>query len=217
MAARVDIEPEDIERVVLHETVRACGYRRPGKNGVGVYLTGPVLTRYCGRLPLPLHSCPVCGGGIHRSRGWTWIEPRTLWGVTGCDEPHCSTCLAGKGMPEGKHGLLWAGERYWPTPQHWLFEAQQLGASRRLASVPRGFELGRTVVYMAHAKTPRGHGVFAVWKPLYVDLVVEDEQRPPETALRIAQAVGDGARIVRIVSVPVQTELELGKVAEAAV
>jgi hypothetical protein len=52
-----------------------------------------------------------------------------------------------------KAGLLWIGERFYPTPNDFTWEAAQLGISRRIAAVPRDFRLGVTWVLLAHPKT----------------------------------------------------------------
>lgn len=221
--------------VVSTEAARGCGYRKPDKTGVGIYLVAPGMGYPCARLPLPLHACPVCSGGIKPSRSWTWIEPRKLFAdAPPCKlEParskgrgpqlhvECRVCLAGHAMPEGRHGILWIGEGYYKQPHDFLAEAQKMGVSRKVSAIPKGFKLGETVVYLAHrfavpprkpvseahtvlmklaGATPEGTpGVFAIFKPSGVDLVIDDEHNVPERAEKLAEQVGDGARIVKVV------------------
>lgn len=155
------------------ETERGCGYRKLG----GLYMIGGGEMFTCHRLPFPLHVCPTCGGGIKQARGWSWIQPRALFKEDNeprCippDEhvharrltrgrrqpsaaPHaCVMCPAGgqAGTPE-RAGLLWVGERFYPTPEDFLHEAQTQGISKRLSQLPKDFEPGITVVYVAHPK-----------------------------------------------------------------
>jgi hypothetical protein len=163
---------------ISHEQARGCGYRKPAKDGVGVYLVGPGDGVPCGRLPFKLHACPVCGGGIKASRGWNWIEPRKLfvpfyppdtmcgsdqlfdW-PTGGVNPRavrlfCQTCPLGGAIPEGKHGLIWVGEGFYKTPEDFMAESRRMGVSRKIQQIPKDFELGKTWVFLAHRLTPTG-------------------------------------------------------------
>lgn len=193
--------------LVLKEQARGCGYRKPAKDGVGIYLVGPAFGIRCGRLPLPLGVCPVCSCGIKPSRSWTWIEPRKLFsGAPECQMVSCGVCPAGAAMPEGRHGLLWVGEGFYKTPEDFRREAGRMGISRKLSALPKGFELGTTWVFLAHRhavdgehiEAPRTAGVFSVFKPTHVDLVIADEHNVPEKATKLAEQIGDGARIVRV-------------------
>jgi len=214
------------------ESARGCGFRKPDKTGVGIYLVAPGMGYPCARLPLPLHACPTCSGGIKPSRSWTWIEPRKLFasaphcpleplvsvsqiaGIKGKRQlaVECRVCFAGHAMPEGRHGLLWIGEGFYKTPQNFLAEAQRMGVSRKVSAVPKGFNLGETVVYLAHrlaitvpvAERVPGEptekpGVFAIFKPAGIDLVIDDEKNVPERAEKLAEQIGTGARIVKVV------------------
>ena len=207
------------------EARRGCGYRKPSKSGVGIYLVGPDTQLPCGRLPLPLTHCTCCGAGIKPSRGWTWINPRQLFGLPERPCPPqrvnnkfarlaCGTCAAGGGMPEGQHGLLWIGEAYYPKPEDFTREAARLGLSRKLKALPRGFELGVTQVYLAHRRAiwnPETQeytaGVFSTFRPVGIDLVVDDDAAPPERAVQLAEHFGDKARILKVVPLEKQTDL----------
>lgn len=68
-----------MEVTISTEQARGCGYRKPAKDGVGIYLVGDGLGAPCGLLPVPLGVCPCCGGGIKQTRGWTWITPQSLF------------------------------------------------------------------------------------------------------------------------------------------
>ena len=161
------------------EQARGCGYRKPAKDGVGIYLVGGGLSEPCGLLPYPLDVCPCCGGGVKATRGWTWVTPQLLFGksdvlskVAGIErecslsrklrvvgqnttrELGCPTCPIGS-PPPGKHGLLWIGESFYKTPDDFYREAGTQGVSRKIKAVPKEFKLGETWVLLAHRKAVR--------------------------------------------------------------
>lgn len=76
--------PVKIEQV--HDRPRRCGLRHKG-----LYLMGESFSRECGRLPIPLDHCPVCGQrvdparsavpgykGLNVSRAWTIVNLAAL-------------------------------------------------------------------------------------------------------------------------------------------
>ena len=151
------------------ESKRGCGFRKVG----GLYLMGDKGGRPCGRMPLPLEVCPACGEGIKQSRGWTWIDPSKLFKGTECARPlhlafvdlvlpgrpeSCASCpLHNLGEWE-RAGLLWIGSGFYPTPQHFMEEAKELGISKRISGVPR----------------------FRVFKPTRIEKVVTQSQAQDE-------------------------------------
>jgi len=229
--------------ITTHEEKRGCGYRKPSKSGVGIYLVGPAFDAPCGRMPFELKACPTCGGGIKPSRGWNWITPSELFkrpegtGRCGAYEGEdsasirwldvCVSCPLGGAIPEGKHGLIWIGEGHYPTPEDFLMEAKRMGLSRKIGALPKGFELGKTVVYLAHRKAFRESpvrmkdgtlnydaerflpGIFATFKPTGVDLVIADADAVPEKAEKLAEKIGDGARIVKVIPKGEQVSLPI--------
>jgi hypothetical protein len=221
-----------VEAMVVTEERRGCGYRKPAKDGVGIYLVGPKTGLPCERLPWPLDRCPCCGGGVKPSRGWQWIVPRTLIGlpVAPCAGPRpaiaprdaemlCRLCPLGLGMPAGRHGLLWIGERFYPSPDDFMQEARRMGLSRKIRAVPREFVLGETVVYLAHRATPlgefdeetgsmkRGPAIFTTFRPTGIDLVVADAQAVPEKAQHLAEQY-PGARILQVVPAAAEADAQ---------
>jgi hypothetical protein len=203
---------------VVTESKRGCGYRKPSKGGVGIYLVGPGFSESCGRLPLYLHVCPTCSGGIKFSRAWTWINPRALFASgPDCRFPAsrwvvCTGCPMGDAAPE-KAGLLWVGEKHYPTPESFLAEAARMGVSKKLPAIPKGFEMGTTRVYLAHKKAVElddgmAPGIFSVFMPSGVDLVIDDEHSVPERAEKLAEKLGDDARIIKVI--PDEEQLHLG-------
>lgn len=156
------------------EARRGCGYRKVG----GLYMVGGPLASPCGRLPLELHVCPACNAGIKQTRAWQWIKPRILLasappcfvaggppkriiagGVAITHERAifgelgtCHDCpLDPANLPE-RAGLIWVGEKFYPTPDAFMREARELGVSRRIPAVPRNFVLGETWVLIAHPR-----------------------------------------------------------------
>lgn len=173
-----------------YEAPRGCGRRKPG----GKYLVsgGPAVD--CGRLPLPLDRCPTCGHGIKATRGWTWLDLKPLTESRACGAPlkECDSCPLG--APDGptQAGLLWVGSAFYSTPKEFLREASRMGISRRIAQVPKGFEIGRTWVLLAHRK-PAPHA-FAMFRPERIEYVVRDEDTPE----RLEKLAARGFTLVRV-------------------
>lgn len=138
------------------EAKRGCGYRKVG----GLYMVSGGLASPCGRLPIELHVCPTCNAGIKQTRAWQWIKPRALLANgAACDltpmvgrTTRCAACpLDPENLPETA-GLLWIGEKFYPTAREFMAEAHRLGVSRRIPAIPRNFKLGETWVLVAHPK-----------------------------------------------------------------
>jgi len=177
------------------EARRKCGYRKVGK----LYLEGDWLPIECDR-DLRLKVCPVCGHGIRQQRGWHKIVPLHLFGVHGAVNgtpvqvsgackcvPTCMMCYP----PEGVHGLLWVGRAFYKTPNDFVAEAKSLGISKAIPAIPHWFEIGKSVVYLAHPKCKmmvqdEGElmptlkevpGVFLAWRPLRITRLFWESQR----------------------------------------
>ena len=192
------------------EAKRGCGYRKVG----GLYMVGEAGGIPCDRLPIPLEICSCCGQGIKQGRGWQWVDiaglvggnhmvpipPDILYkgGVSesgygykatyqecGCLSGACPLCYNVAAL--GKGGLLWIGQQFYPTIEDFEAEARQLGISRRISTVPRGFEVGKHYVLFAH---PRGvakvineleaiyvPAIFRVWKPVRIERIYNESQR----------------------------------------
>ena len=196
---------------------RGCGFRKPG----GIYLIGPPTNSPCCKLPKKLTICPTCGGGIHVSRSWTWVDADKIFGIIDDGDNYLSGCLR---PPEqkifnpcplskhmGKSGLLWIGEQFYKTPADFLQEAQEVGISRRIPAVPKNFKLGETWVLLAHR-----HGIhkininesggdalsthefipaiFSVFRPTAVEYVVKGN----ETEAELEQLVKRGLSPVEV-------------------
>jgi len=138
------------------EGARGCGHRKGG----GLYLVSGTLSEPCPKLPIELHVCPVCGGGVKRARGFTWITPDPLLDPG----PHGSTshdlvCPLGSAVDWSngvRAGLIWVGAKFYPTPGAFMSEATSMGVSRRITQVPRGLKVGETWIALAHARAIPG-------------------------------------------------------------
>jgi hypothetical protein len=211
----------------VHEKKRGCGYRQPG----GLYLRTDGLGRECGALPIETTVCPTCHHGIKQARGWTWINLAELASVRGCPlneivatvegEPDgCGNCPIADAMIQ-MAGLIWIGEKFYPTPGHFSREAVAMGVSRRLPGrhIPRDFRLGETWVCLAHPKaipvpmaviTEGGEigrvqfkpGIFHVFRPSRIEYCVKEGDT--DEALEAMEKRG----ITLVKVVPVQEEPE---------
>lgn len=117
----------------------------------------------------------------------------------------CGECPMADPVTLGRVGLLWIGEQFYPTVEDFQREASKMGISRRVASVPKGFVLGKTWVLLAHRKaisTPDGPrpGVFRLFRPEAIERIVPEDVSPDEVAS--LKARGIDAVIVRPVTDP---------------
>ena len=186
----------DVIRLDGLEPRRGCGYRHIGK----LYLIGEGLGKVCHRLPLKLpEECPCCGAGIKFHRGFQWINPQQIFGFcyecttssTPLCDPSCPVC-----NPPEKVGLMWVGERYYPRTIDFTMEAEKYGISKAIASVPKGLELGKTWVYLAHRKavveqvedenTLTGYreehvpGIFYAFRPVRIEMLIKESDATEE-------------------------------------
>lgn len=194
-----------------HETARGCGFRRGG----GLYLVSGGLSEPCPKLPIELHVCPTCGGGVKQTRGFTWITPDPLLdpGPHG-SEHHEVVCPLGTAIDwsGGKRcGLIWIGESFYATPDAFMEEAGAMGVSRRISAVPREFVVGETWVALAHPKAihhPEDDewraGVFTFFRPSAIEYIVKGD----ETDEELERLEERGFRLVRVVRVGEQQALD---------
>lgn len=222
--------------VISYEEARECGFRKPSKDGVGLYLRGSNQGEDCERLPFPLKTCPCCGAGFRYTRGFTWINPMSLldpymepkcinshfdpmWGTEyrADDHHHHEHCwLCNPELLGSKAGLIWIGEQHYKSPQQFVAEANRMGISRKIAAIPNGFEVGEHAIFLAHAKgiyekDEEGNyqwvpAIFMAFKPHMIDLVIDDPDNVPNKAIEIAKRLGEGK--ARIVKVIPNKEIE---------
>ena len=167
-------------KVITDEPERLCGYRKPG-----LYMISDGIGTPCGKLPLPLEKCPTGSGGIKFARGWTWIGPQELFTTSECGRiADCVACPAA--YPPTRAGLLWVGKAAYNTPSAFTREALELGVSRRIPAVPRGFEVGETWVFVAHVEAVRNGqeeakpGIFHAFMPSRIEYVTTGSETEEE-------------------------------------
>jgi hypothetical protein len=111
-------------------------------------------------------------------------------------------------------GLLWVGEQYYPTPMSFAKESHQMGISRRISALPKGFVLGETWVGLAHrnaipVKVEIGKelefkaGIFHIFRPQRVEYVVKEGD--PDDKLENLEKRG----ITLVKVIPEQEEMKL--------
>jgi hypothetical protein len=189
---------------IRNDQKRGCGYRKPG----GLYLVSDGPGVPCGRLPVALERCPTCDQGIKPSRGFTWVDAGEIMTKRSC-AAKAAQCMACPTIT-GRHGLIWVGEQFYPSPEAWTREAATQGVSRRIGALPKDFQLGETWVLVAHRKAipvvpcgeavdlvdtcgrRTGHlgehhrdreyipGVFHAFKPSAIEYVVRGDETPEE-------------------------------------
>lgn len=169
------------------EPKRGCGYRKVG----GLYMvSGPGRGMPCDRLPWPLTVCPTCNQGIKQTRGWTWVNPKALFGGNHerCNDVGvCPVCVP----TEERAGLLWIGERFYSTVLNFNLESEALGISRRIKAIPRGFEVRKTWILLAHPSAIQQKfnieepGIFKVWRPTRVEKILPESKRGSEEAVEL--------------------------------
>lgn len=160
------------------ETARGCGYRKTG----GMYFVSDGIGNPCCKLPFPLTVCPCCGAGYKQTRGFTWVTSDLFAGSPCTNEKISSFPLCPMNLPGLKVGLMWVGEKYYPTAEHFTREANALGVSKRFAALPKEFEVGKTWIYLGHAKAvhsinAKGNiefmpGIFRAFRPARIEYIV---------------------------------------------
>lgn len=194
---------------VSYEAKRGCGFRKEG-----IYLIGGKPDSPCGKLPIPLDVCPVCGCGIKVARGWTWVKSDLIKGKLDgvCLAKNCPSCPLHdpSHLPFEKAGLLWVGEKFYRGPKEFMAEANKMGISRRLNQLPHHFKIGETWVLLAHRfafgeKGKGSAGIFTIFKPLRIEQVVKGTE-PEEEITRIRERGFEPVIVKRIEDEPEEDE-----------
>jgi len=175
---------------VRKEGPRGCGWRKTG----GLYMMSEGEGTFCGRLPIPCGTCPCCNRGIKPARGWSWIDAdEVIRAAPPCKihhKPECLNCVINQMTSQeiGQAGLIWIGESHYPTVRHFQEEAERMGISRRIRSVPKDFVLGETYILLAHKKAiinegevpayvgeevEYSPGIFRIFKPTRIEVIVD--------------------------------------------
>lgn len=175
---------------VRNEARRGCG-RRDKKGALYLVDLDPDNFRNCGKLPVPLGPCPVCGEGIKPARQWVWIESEAILAEARkkpCAQDAglgCLGCAMDTAATTGRAGLLWIGEKYY-SPASFNQEAAAMGISRRVAFLPKGFEIGSTWVFLAHIHAVKGKdgklgpGIIAAYRPKAAEIVCDGTETAGE-------------------------------------
>ena len=95
---------------------------------------------------------------IKPARGWTWVNAGILFPPVAHGTPSTTRCVRSvwwirtprRGSTEA--GLIWVGESFYKTPREFMNEAIEMGISRRITAVPRGFVIGESWVLLGHRK-----------------------------------------------------------------
>lgn len=181
------------------ENPRGCGYRKKG----GLYLVADGISAACCKLPFPLTVCPCCHAGIKQTRGFIWVNSNLFSGSECTDSGMYVTCPMN--FKNRRVGLMWVGEKFYPTADHFTREANFMGVSKRIAQVPKDFEVGKTWVYLAHPKAvhaigEKGNidfapGVFRAFRPQRIEYIVTEKETPEE----LEKLAERGFTLVRVV------------------
>jgi len=188
---------------IIHKTEkqRGCGYRKPG----GMYFVSDGPGKECGRLPIALTVCPCCNAGIKPHRGFQWVLGSLFMGTPCPTEKQlaannpCYTCPLYLLKPTDKVGLMWVGEKFYPTPADFMREGAAMGVSKRIPQIPKDFKVGESWIMLAHRKAigpltldtladdPEGGkerqyqaGVFQAFKPARIEYVVKGTETEEE-------------------------------------
>jgi hypothetical protein len=180
------------------ESERGCGYRKSG----GLYIIGGRFGSPCGKLPIPLSVCPCCNQGIKFSRGFQWVSSALVKDAP-CHADECRNCAVWSGLVE-KYGLMWVGEKFYPTPEDFLREGEQMGISKRINAIPTDFKIGFDWILLAHRKAVNGlvknketgeleegmtPGIFQAFKPTHFEYVVSGEETEDELERLIKRGI----------------------------
>lgn len=131
------------------ESERGCGYRKEG-----LYLIGIGRSIPCDRLVFPIDYCKTCGAGLKFTRGVQWLNWYRFAGMhktgifkTGCNcREACPICYP---KENEMMALMWTGAKFYTT-QSFIDEATKLGVCKRIATIPRGLQLNKTWIMLAH-------------------------------------------------------------------
>ena len=178
-----------------------------------MYLCSSGYGRHCGALPIELSVCPTCHAGFKPARGWTWVNLAALAAVRGCSKgveigggdyaigQGCGDCPIADGRIQ-EVGLIWVGEKFYPTANSFAEEANRMGISRRISAIPRRFKLGETWVALAHRKViealpdPKA-GIFHVFKPIAIEYVVRED----DSEEKLTKIENRGITLVRVMPI----------------
>jgi hypothetical protein len=188
------------------EGKRGCGYRKPG----ALYFISEGIASSCDKLPILLDVCPCCSAGIKQARGFTWILSK-LFEDKNCNG-NCERCPMN--LKDLRLGLMWVGEKYYPTPAHFSKEAARMGVSKRISQIPKEFIVGETWIALAHPKAisevnaeteeiEYKPGIFRAFQPDRIEYVVRGDESEEDLASKEKR----GITLVKVIPEVEQNEL----------
>jgi len=128
------------------ETPRLCGYRVEG----GEYVVSQGKAIGCGKLPLST-LCKCCNDDIPFFRGTKMLWNHRFINVECRKETHCQSCQSVS--IKQRVMIMWVGQKFYPTPNDFIEEAEKRGVSKRLnGNLPNEFVVGETFVFFGHRK-----------------------------------------------------------------
>ena len=182
---------------MTQEPRRHCGDRKIG----GIYFRNDPGDNFsCISLPYNVTTCPCCFEGIKFSRSYKWIIPSKLFVDIDktCSGFIESSCPIKNNCPlktNEKSGLMWVGNQFY-TPEEFTEEAIQFGVSKRIAAVPKNFQIGKTWVFLAHKLGGRDilnrkvPAIFYVFKPTRIEKIVSETQYKDNLEMNKLRAKG---------------------------
>lgn len=174
------------------EKIRGCGYRKIHC----LYLCGGGIGHVCDRLDIELVPCPTCGEVPRFNRGVSKIDLYSLLGDHGSDckcPSECPLCHP-KPVEDFNSFLMWVGDKYY-TRESFILESKEQGVSKKISTLPKGMELGKSWVFLAkqgiidtvigghpdQKKRKKADGIFYAFIPDKVDyLITQSESKNEE-------------------------------------
>ena len=83
---------------------------------------------------------------------------------------------------------MWVGERFY-TPRSFTLEAERLGVSKLVPTLPKGLEIGKTKVLLAHRKAwkNREPAIFYAFVVKRVEVLVKAEEADEEWVKKLKE------------------------------
>ena len=92
--------------------------------------------------------------------------------------------------------LMGVGQKYYPTPKHFIKEAKKLGVCKRIPTIPKYLCFDKSRIWLVHWRTRE---IFAYFIPTRVEIVGDNEQL-------VEQAKKYGAKIKKVDAATVAAE-----------
>jgi hypothetical protein len=106
-------------------------------------------------------------------------------------------------------GLLWVGQAYYKKSADFEYESFTQGISKRIAAVPRNFQVGKTWIALAHPTACDGlPGIFTVFRPSAIEYIV----RGNESEQELNALEKRGLTLIHVIPEGLQAEMELDSI-----